>query len=183
MDFEYNVYSTLKYVVMSKCEVVSESLILTSSKPGVQKEHYKKFCLRLPDWCLCCAGEELNMAENSNPNGGVKNSEGRSSSGKSLQLKRTRATTKTVLPADQKKVKNNDDRFSFDITIEELDAFKEGDCPSNTIKNTEVAVRTFESWRIARNKSHPLDLCPQDLFETKDHQEICDWLCKFVMET
>ena len=184
MDFEYNVYSELKHVVMSKREVVSESLILTSSKPGVQKEHYKKFCLGLPDWCPCCAGKELNMAENSNPNGGVKNSKGRSSSGKSLQLKQTRATTKTKpVPPDQKKVKNYDDRFSFDVTIEELDAFKEGDCPNNTVKNTEWAVRTFESWRTARNKSHPLDLCPQDLFKTKDHQEICDWLCKLVVET
>ena len=77
VDFECNVYSTLKHVVMSKREVVSESLILTSLKPGVQKEHYKKFCLGLPDLCPCCAGEELNMAENSNPNAGVKNSEGR----------------------------------------------------------------------------------------------------------
>ena len=48
MDFEYNVHSTLKHMVMSKCEVVSKSLILTSSKPGVQKEHYTKFCLGLP---------------------------------------------------------------------------------------------------------------------------------------
>ena len=80
-------------------------------------------------------------------------------------------------------MKNYDNRFSFDVTIEELDAFKEGDCPSNIVKNTEWAVRTFESWRTARNRNHPLDLCPQDLFETKDHQEICDWLCKFVAET
>ena len=77
MDFKYNVYSMLKHVVMSKREVVSESLIvLTSLKLGVQKEHYKKFCLGLPDWCPCCTGEELNMAENSNPNGGLKNNEG-----------------------------------------------------------------------------------------------------------
>ena len=44
-------------------------------------------------------------------------------------------------------------------------------------------MRTFEVWRTAHNEKHPLDLCPSELFSTKDHQEICDWLCKFVVET
>ena len=29
------------------------------------------------------------------------------------------------------------ERYRFDITCEELDAFKEGECPVNTAKNTE----------------------------------------------
>ena len=59
---------------------VSESVILTSSKPGVPKEHYKNFCLGLPDWCPCCADDELRMAEN-NPSAAVlKNNEGGSKS-------------------------------------------------------------------------------------------------------
>jgi len=29
------------------------------------------------------------------------------------------------------------DRFLFDVTCEELDAFKEGECPINTTKNTD----------------------------------------------
>ena len=125
------------------------------------------------------------MAESSNPNEGLKNKEGPSSNTrKSLKLKRLRTdTAKSVLPDQKKTVKNHDDsRFSFDVTIEELDAFKEGDCPTNTLKNTEWALKTFESWRTTRNKNHELDLCPQDLFEMKGHQEIC-WLCKFVTET
>ena len=103
-------------------------------------------------------------------------------------MKQSRVATKTA-PLEQKKVKNCNERFSFDdVTIEELDAFKEGDCPTidsptNTAKNTEWAVRTFEVWRTARNEKHPLDLCPSELFSTKDHQEICDWLCKFVVKT
>ena len=44
-------------------------------------------------------------------------------------------------------------------------------------------MRTFEVWRTARNEKHLLDLCPSELFFIKDHQEICDWLCKFVVET
>ena len=160
--------------------MVSDSLIVTSSKPGIPKEHYKNFCLRLPDWCPCCTGDELCMAEN-NPNVAVLKNKERES--KSLQLKRSRVATKTV-PLEQKKVKNYNERFSFDdVIIEELDAFKEGDCPTNMAKNTEWAVRTSEVWRTARNEKHPLDLCPSELFSTKDHQEICDWLCKFVVET
>ena len=164
---------------MNRQEVVSQSLIVTSSKPGVPKEHYKKFCLGLPDWCPCCAGDEsagdgsagdrsagekVNMTEN-NPNaGGSKQSERGS---KFLQLKRSRTVPKHVAQSGQKKVKDNDDRFSFDVTMEELDAFKEGDCPANTVKSTDWAVRTFESWRTVRNKKHPTDLCPSELSRPK----------------
>ena len=161
-------------IQQSEQAMVSDSLILTSSKPG--KEH----CLGLPDWCACCNGDELCMAEN-NPNVAVLKNKERES--KLLQLKGSRVATKTVL-LEQKEVKNCNERFSFnDVTIEELDAFKEGDCPTNTAKNTEWVVRTFEVWRTARNKKHLLDLCPSELFSTKGHQEICDWLCKFVVET
>ena len=105
------------------------------------------------------------------------------SKAKFLQLKRSHTVPKHVAQSGQKKVKDNDDRFSFDVTMEELDAFKEGDCPANTVKSTDWAVRTFESWRTVRNKKHRTDLCPSELFATKDYQEICDWLCKFVVET
>ena len=54
-------------IKQSAQDVVSDSLIATSSKPGIPKEYYKNFCLGLPDWCPCCTGDELHMAEN-NPN-------------------------------------------------------------------------------------------------------------------
>ena len=57
----------MNMIEQSAQDVVSDSLIVTSSKPGVPKEHYKNFCLGLPDWCPCCTGDELRMAEN-NPN-------------------------------------------------------------------------------------------------------------------
>ena len=71
-------------IQQSEQDVVSDSLILTSSKPGVPKEHYNNFCLGLPDWCPCCTGDEWRMAE---------------------------------VPLEQKKVKNYNDRFSFDDVI------------------------------------------------------------------
>ena len=156
----------MNMIQQSEQDAVSDSLILTLSKPGVPKEHYKNFCLGLPDWCPCCADNEGRMAENERES-------------KSLQLKRSHVATKAV----QKKVKSYNDRFLFDdVTIEELDTFKEGDCSDNTAKNTEWALRNFKSWRTARNEKHPLYLCPSELFSTKDHQEICDWLCKFIVK-
>lgn len=74
------------------------------------------------------------MAENSYPSG---DNEGRPSSGKSLNLNNPVAPLKLSVLPNQKKLKNYNDRFSFDVTIEELDAFKEGNCTNNTVKNTE----------------------------------------------
>ena len=137
-------------IQQSEQDVVSDSLILTSLKPGVPKGHYKNFCLGLSYWCPCCTGDELRMAEN-NPNIAVLKNKERES--KTLQLKRSRVATKTVL-LEQKKVNNYNERFSCDdVTIEEVDTFKEGDCPTNTAKTTEWAVRTFEVWRTACKKS------------------------------
>ena len=47
---------------------------------------------------------------------------------------------------------NISDRFSFDITLDELEKLMEGACPVNTAKNNEWTYNNFESWRIARNK-------------------------------
>ena len=58
------------------------------------------------------------MAEN-NPNVTVLKNKERES--KSLQLKPSRVATKTV-PLQQKKVKNYNERFFYDVTIEQLDA-------------------------------------------------------------
>ena len=91
-------------------------LLIFSLKPGVPKEHYKKFCLGLPDWCACCTGDELCMAEN-NPNVTVLKNKERES--KSLQLKPSRVATKTV-PLQQKKVKNYNERFFMMLPLNSL---------------------------------------------------------------
>jgi len=46
-----------------------------------------------------------------------------------------------------------EERYSFDVTLDDIIKFKEGECPLNTVKNTEWAVHNFEAWRTARNKT------------------------------
>ena len=179
----------------AKCEVVSESLISKDPVPSVGPEFYKPFCLGLLDWCPCC----IKMAEQRK--------------GKSLSLKRPHVTVsdqenskKTSETVDRQQVKltsissnqengekskadnskksdKTDERYLFDVTFDDLNKFKEGECPANTEKNTEWAIRNFEFWRLARNKRFPEEQCPPNvLFET-DGNELCDWLCKYISET
>ena len=44
-----------------------------------------------------------------------------------------------------------EERFSFDIGEDDFESFKKGECPANTAKSTEWAMKNFEMWRIARN--------------------------------
>ena len=43
------------------------------------------------------------------------------------------------------------ERFSFNIGEDDFESFKIGECPANTAKSTEWAMKNFEMWRIARN--------------------------------
>ena len=54
------------------------------------------------------------------------------------------------------------------------------ECPANTTKSTEWAVKNFESWRVARNAKFG-EQCPERWFEDKEN--LCGWLCRFVAET
>jgi len=72
---------------------------------------------------------------------------------------------------------------SFDTTVKELDAFKQGECPLNTTKNTEWALKNFEEWRVARNRNYTSEQCPPEMLKSQDFEEVCDWLCKFAAET
>jgi len=115
---------------------------------------------------------------------------------KSLQLKRPRRTKadenckefndaecEVVQKRQCEAVQNPTERYSFDVTCEELDAFKEGECPANTAKNTEWALKNFEEWRKARNGKYSTEQCPPNVLASQDFDELCDWLCKFVAET
>ena len=56
------------------------------------------------------------------------------------------------------------ERFQFDCNADELQKFKEGDCPKNTAKNNEWALRNFHAWRVARNEQHGSDdQCPENV--------------------
>ena len=88
---------------------------------------------------------------------------------KPLSLKRKASTSKTGGDTNQEPAaKKVDDRFMFNVTTEELENFMEGECPKNTTKCNEWAVRNFEAWRDARNKQFPEDLCPDRLVDDKN---------------
>ena len=153
--------TTFFEIMNSEC-IVSESLLWKGEKKYLSLADQRKFCLGLPGWCPCvdCTDPEMATTDPDKP----------------LSLKR-KAPTRDQEPA----AKKIDDRFLFDITIEELDNFMEGECPKNTTKSNGWAVRNFEAWRDARNKRFPEDLCPDKLFD--DKKVACQWLCRYVSET
>ena len=53
-----------------------------------------------------------------------------------------------------------DQRFMFDVKIDDLDKMKEGYCPPNTVKNNAWALKTFEEWQVARNNKFPVESSP-----------------------
>jgi len=62
--------------------------------------------------------------------------------GKCLSLKWPRKTN----PVDTKKTKECNERFSFDITTDNLAAFQKGECPVNTAKSMEWVFKSLELW-------------------------------------
>jgi len=57
---------------------------------------------------------------------------------KPLNLKRKeKAHKKTPCEPAAKKRNPENDRFSFNVTTDELEGFMEGSCPENTVKSTE----------------------------------------------
>jgi len=80
-------------------------------------------------------------------------------------------------------MKGKPDGFVFDVTIDDLAKFKEGETPVNTERNTEWVCLNFELWRVARNEKYPDDQCPEDVLKTAEDNILCEWLCKYVTET
>ena len=68
------------------------------------------------------------------------------------------------------------------LTSEDLESYKEGECSASTNKNNEWVLRTFQTLVTAKNIKYPTDPCPLNIFTTENHQELCDWLCKFTAE-
>jgi len=145
--------------------VVSPSLLRSSPKPGVSAEHYQLFCLGLPEWCPCC----IKMAERKR---------------KPFSRKRQRGDQddKENDDYEQQKISKTEERYSFNVTLDDIIKFKEGECPLNTEKNTEWAVYNFETWRTARNKKFE-DQCSSNILSSTNMKELCDWLCKYITET
>ena len=151
--------------VMNTC--VSESLLWKGEKKVLALSEQRRFCLGLPGWCPCtdCSSELLLPMASKDPR-------------KPLSLKRKEPTATT---REEPPPKKGSDRFSFDVTVDDLEGFMEDSCPENTMKSTEWALRNFETWRLARNQRFPEEKCPENVFE--DETVACKWLCRYVSET
>ena len=187
--------------------VISDSLLQKLElKVAQSKEPNSDFRLGLPGWCPCLScspppvvmddrpmqerhdkssdvfSEEINHDECSVPDATACPK----IVGKRLSLKRC----KQDYGGDENgtagaKVLKRNDCFSFDIQEDSLLQYKEGEIPANTAKNTEWAYRNFESWQIAKNAKcvGEVEKFPDDILLVRDKTVMCDWLCKFVLET
>ena len=89
-------------IMSEKCKIVSASLVRKNAKPGVVSSYYQLFCLGIPEWCP-------KMEE----------------SRKSLSLKQAHGKP---MNENEKKQKENTDRFLFDIDDDDVSKYKEGSC-------------------------------------------------------
>ena len=166
----------------------------------------RNYCLGLPDWCPCidCTAkttssstvtiidgepDEVSQCKNAE----TVHSGQLNSCPLSLNRRRKRVPSEdcsenpaagaaTGIKKPQKRAAGHvpEERFSFNIGEDDLETFKKGECPANTTKSTEWAMKNFELWRIARNAKFR-DQCPEHWFEDKEN--LCGWLCRFVAET
>ena len=187
--------------------VIRDSLLQKLElKVAQSKEPNSDFCLGLPGWCPCLSCSPPPVVMDDRP---MQERRDKSSDVFSEEINRDECsvTDATACPkivgkrlslkhrkqdyggdengtAGAKVLKRND-RFSFDIQEDSLLQYKEGEIPANTAKNTEWAYRNFESWRIAKNAKcvREVEKCPDDILLVRDKTVMCDWLCKFVLET
>ena len=75
-----------------------------------------------------------------------------------------------------------DKHFSEFIGDKELIEFNKGLIPANTSRCTKWAVKTFESWRNARNQRFPDDTVPEDLFLSTNPSLLNAHLVHFAVE-
>ena len=161
-------------------DVVSKTL-LVKAKGSISKEKLASdFCLQLPCWCPC-----LNCHDFVPPAQSVQSRT--VSCNKNPEMLRLKRKTPEKFGEPSKKPHNEmeekedsenhiAERFQFDFcSVDELQKFKEGECPENTGKNNDWALRNFHAWRVARNEKHLDDLCPEDLFA--DKRKAYNWLC------
>ena len=106
---------------------MSKSLLRNSS--DLPSDNLKKLCLGLTDWCPGCI---KGMSEKENHNDALI-PHAQATCGKCLSLKWPHKPN----PVDTKKAKESDERFSFDMTANDLIVFQKGECPVNTAKSTE----------------------------------------------
>ena len=169
-------------------EVVSSSLIRVSPRVPLSSEDGRKFCLGLPGWCPCDDCSTVESVDES-VKSDEKSKDIRKSKKKSLKLKRNKRSCNEVTngeslePYNKELKVDGNQRFIFDLTSDDLNTLKGGNCPANMVKNNMWALKTFEEWRVARNSRFPVDPCPENIHISDNKEVLCDWLCKFTSET
>ena len=166
--------------MQSNRDIVSETL-LVKERGAISEKLASDFCLQLPGWCPCLNCRDFN------PQPPMPRPVPRKigcNSKEMLKLKRKAAAPKnSEVPceksckksteahieagADENDVESSIERFRFDCNVDELQKFKEGECPENTTKSNDWALRNFHSWRVAHNEKYPDDPCPEDVFKEK----------------
>ena len=73
-------------------------------------------------------------------------------------------------------------RFKAPTSDEAMATFCKGYVPLNMQKNTAWAVKVFSEWRAERNSISSEKLCPANLLDNPDVQELNYWLSCFVTE-
>ena len=168
----------------SACDDIVSKLLIVKREEQFPKKLADNFRLQLPGWCPCLNCHDFDLQ----PLQPVQLPTELSSTKDMLRLKR-KASEKLREVSKKSHIEGEDSKnapvaewFQFNCNAVELQKFKEGDCPKNTAKNNEWALRNFHTWRVARNEQHGSDdQCPEDVFD--DKSKACNWLCKFVCET
>ena len=74
-------------------------------------------------------------------------------------------------------------RFGKFVGDEELSVLAKGVIPANTDKSTKWALPNFNAWKEARNREHPNNPVPEDLFTISEPEIINTQLSRYVVET
>jgi len=148
-------------------KVVSETLLVKERGAIPEEKLANKFCLKLPGWCPCLNCHDFDQpvhlwiaACNKKMLGRLKRKAPENfgeCSKKSKKKFRKRPIEAAEEKSDNDENANIAGRFQFDYNFDELQKFKEGECPENTTKSNDWALRNFHAWRAARNEKHPDD--------------------------
>jgi len=163
--------------------VLCETLIRKDNVGLLSEELASHYCLQIPGWCPCVNCRDFSPSISLLAKDFAKdNLCDMNRESYSLMLKRKASATASAAtigevteaakqaqargtPQDTNQPEAQPgERFQFDCHSDNLQTFKEGECPANTAKSNEWALRNFEAWRNARNKKFKDDPCPEDIF-------------------
>ena len=78
------------------------------------------------------------------------------------------------------KSKEGNERSPYEVMLEDLNKFKDGECPLGTEKNADWTFRNFESWHVARNRKYLNEQCPPNVYVLL-RMKMCNWPCNVFL--